>query len=182
MNYELENFKEKINLDELYERKHQVEINKIKVFQTILGRIHKKIKITSRQKYNDLFTFYVIPEFLLGIPSYDVAACTSYIIQKLRDNGFIVKYTHPNLLLISWKKWIPMYKRMEYKKKTGIRIDGHGRRVQDEQKKKKEIGKTTVVKKNDDTYKKINSYKSTGSLIYDKNLLDRIENKIILKK
>ena len=120
----------------------------------------------------------------MGIPSYDVASCTSYIIQKLRDNGFIVKYTHPNLVLISWKRWIPMHKRMEYKKRTGIKIDGHGRKISEKeiQKKKEKItGNTTVVKKDNNNYKKIGSYKSTG-LIYDKNLLDRIENKIILKK
>ena len=184
MNYELEDFKEKLNLDDLFARKHQVEQNKIKVYQTILNRIHKKIKVTSRQKYNDLFTFYVIPEFIMGIPSYDVASCTGYIIQKLRDNGFIAKYTHPNLVLISWKRWIPMHKRMEYKKRTGIKIDGHGRKISEKeiQKKKEKItGNTTVVKKDNNNYKKIGSYKSTG-LIYDKNLLDRIENKIILKK
>ena len=141
MNYELEDFKEKLNLDDLFARKHQVEQNKIKVYQTILNRIHKKIKVTSRQKYNDLFTFYVIPEFIMGIPSYDVASCTSYIIQKLRDNGFIVKYTHPNLVLISWKRWIPMHKRMEYKKRTGIKIDGHGRKISEKeiQKKRKKL-------------------------------------------
>ena len=181
MNYELEDFKEKLNLDDLFSRKHQVELNKIKVYQTILNRIHKKIKITARQKCHDLFTFYVIPEFLLGIPSYDVATCTSYIIQKLRENGFMVKYTHPNLVFISWKKWIPMYRRMEYKKRTGIKINGFGQPVKEEEKKKNAVaGNTTVVKK--DNYTKINTYKSTGTLIYDKNLLNRIENRIILKK
>ena len=88
MNYELENFKEKLNLDDLFKRKREVEQNKIKVYQTILNRIHKKIKITSRQKHNDLFTFFIIPEFLVGTPVYDVAACTSYIIDKLTQNGF----------------------------------------------------------------------------------------------
>ena len=32
MNYELEDFKEKINLDDLFARKQQVEQNKIKVY------------------------------------------------------------------------------------------------------------------------------------------------------
>ena len=185
MNYELIDFKEKINIDDLYKRKQQVEQNKIKVYQTILNRIHKKIKITSRQKYDDQFTFYIIPEFLLGIPTYDVATCTSYIIQKLRMNGFIVKYTHPNLIFISWKKWIPDYKRLEFKKRYGVKIDGFGKRVLEEKKKKelaKKVGNTLVVKKDETNYKKINTYKSTGNLIYDKNLLNKIENKIILKK
>ena len=180
MNYELENFKEKINLDDLYKRKQLIEENKIKVYQTILNRIHKKIKIVSRQRYDEQFTFYIIPEFLVGIQRYDVAACTSYIIQKLRENGFFVKYTHPNLIFISWKKWIPYYKRLEYKKRTGIKIDGFGYVIKEEKKEKKPA--VVVLKKDDTNYKKINTYKSTGSLIYDKNLLNKIENKIILKK
>ena len=184
MNYELVDFKEKINLDDLYRRRQQVEQNKLKVYQTILNRIHKKIKIASRQKYEDRFTFYVIPEFLLGIPTYDVATCTSYVMQKLRENGFMVKYTHPNLLFISWKKWIPDYRRVEYKKRTGIKINGFGKVIKEEKKKEqaKKAGNTLVIKKDATNYKKINTYKSTGSLIYDKNLLNKIENKIILKK
>ena len=73
---------------------------------------------------------------------------------------------------------------LEHEKRTGIKIDGHGRKITEKeiQKKKEKItGNTTVVKKDNNNYKKIGSYKSTG-LIYDKNLLDRIENKIILKK
>ena len=167
-NYELVDFKEKINLEELFNRKRKVEENKIKVFQTILNRIHKKIKVTSRQKYDDQFCFYIVPEFLVGVPTYDVASCTSYIINKLRENGFFVKYTHPNLIFVSWKNWIPHYKRLEYKKQTGIRIDGFGNKVKEERKEEKKKNNTVVIKKNSN-YKQINDYKSTGTLIYDKN-------------
>ena len=51
-------------------------------------------------------------------------------MEKLQDNGFIIKYTHPNLLFISWNHWIPGYVRNEIKKKTGITVDGFGNRVQ----------------------------------------------------
>ena len=37
---------------------------------------------------------------------------------KLKENGFNIRYTHPNLLFISWKHWIPQYVRTEIKKKT----------------------------------------------------------------
>ena len=179
MDYELENFKEKINLDDLFKRKHEIEQNKLKVYKTILNRIHKKIKVASRQKHNSQFTFFLIPEFLIGIPLYDVAACTSYIINKLTENGFIVKYTHPNLLFISWKKWIPNYQRVEYKKKTGKLINGFGNLVKEE-KKKTIKDKVTVSKQNN--FIKINTYKPTGTLIYDKNLLNKIQEKTIRLK
>jgi len=55
-----------------------------------------------------------------------VGECTDYILRKLRDNDFVVRYTHPNLVFISWAHWIPGYVRQEYKKQTGTAIDGYG--------------------------------------------------------
>ena len=51
---------------------------------------------------SEKFTFFLLPEFILGVPRYDMAECTSFVMEKLIDNGFMVKYTHPNLLVISW--------------------------------------------------------------------------------
>ena len=66
---------------------------------------------------------------MIGIPMFDHGACTAYLIDKLRDNGFVIRYTHPNLLFISWKHWVPAYVRNEIKKKTGLVVDGHGNKV-----------------------------------------------------
>ena len=148
----------------------------------ILGRIHSKIKITSRLKCDDMFCFYVIPEFLVGVPKYDLASCTSYVIDKLTTNGFFIKYTHPNLLFISWKHYIPAYRRLDYKKKTGISIDGFGNVVPEKSKTEKlqikKLGGTiTLNNKKTMNFKKINTYKPTGSLIYDTNLLKKIKDK-----
>ena len=93
----------KINLDELYTRKKEIHDNKLKIYNMILKRVHDRIKYTSRLKDSHCFCCYVIPEFLLGVPRYDSAACTAYLIDQLQENGFAIKYTHPNLLFISWK-------------------------------------------------------------------------------
>ena len=68
----------------------------------------------------DHYCWYVIPEMMIGIPNYDHEGCVAYCIDELKDNGFIIRYTHPNLLLISWNHWIPGYVRNELKKKTGM--------------------------------------------------------------
>ena len=177
MNYQRYSLSDRINLDELYKKKKLVEINKIKIFQMILKRVHNKIKLTSRMKCNDMFCFYIIPEFLMGIPRYDLAACTNFIIDKLTKNGFHIKYTYPNLLFISWKHYIPDYKRLEYKKKTGKIIDGFGNIKVEKSKeiisiKKKQENKSNI------SFKKINTYQPTGSLIYNTNLLKKIKDKI----
>ena len=113
-----ENFNEKLNMDELFNQRKLTEEHKLKIYQKILARVHSKIKLTSRMRNNKRFCFFLLPEFVLGIPRYDIVTCTSYIIEKLIDNGFMIKYTHPNLLFISWKHYIPHYERIQIKKKT----------------------------------------------------------------
>ena len=66
---------ENVNLDDLYRRTREIKENRIKIYQNILQRTHKKIKYTSRQKHNDHFCFYIVPEFLVGVPTYDIATC-----------------------------------------------------------------------------------------------------------
>jgi len=187
--------KMKLNLDDLYEKKQQQDLNTLSLYNKILGRIHTKIKTVSRQQTKEQFCWYVMPETMIGVPKYDHGACTAYIIDNLRDNGFIVKYTHPNLLLISWANWCPSYVRNEIKKKTGVVIDGNGRRLHLDDKgnpKDKDNGNSDdpnelmfhrskngngndEVKANKE-YTSIDSYKPSG-LIYNENLLRRIEDK-----
>ena len=116
-------FSEKINIDDLYEKKRQTDVNKLELFKKILNRIHVRIKTTSRQKIDEQFCWFVVPEVIIGVPKYDQGSCIAYLIDKLRENGFNVKYIHPNTLFISWLHWVPSYVRTELKKKTGIVVD-----------------------------------------------------------
>lgn len=120
---------EKINLDELYQKKQEQDKNKLFTYNKILTRIHEKIKLTSRQKCNQQFCWFVVPEIILGVANYDHAGCIAYLVDKLQENKFMVRYTHPNLLLISWLHYVPNYVRNEFKKKTGTAIDEYGRPI-----------------------------------------------------
>lgn len=187
-----DNFNEKLNLDDLFKEKKQTQEHKIKIYQRILARVHKKIKTTSRMRNSDNFSFFLIPEFILGIPRYDMAECTSYIIEKLTDNGFLVKYTHPNLLFISWQHYIPKYQRAQIKKKTGVSVDGYGNVVTKKQKQQEdgnslnglllkntpENKKGILKKKNQRNYTDISTYKPTGNLIYNTKMIESVENLI----
>ena len=183
-------FNEKINMDDLYTQRKKTDEHKIKIYQKILARVHKKIKTISRSRNDERFCFFLLPEFVLGIPRYDIATCTSYIISKLIENGFLVKYTYPNLLFISWRHYIPNYERTQIKKKTGISIDGFGNVVKKKQQKSdtsnmnnlllqyKHKDITVKKKENSKKYTAITTYKPTGNLIYNANLLTKIENTI----
>lgn len=180
----------KINLDDLYERKQQHDLNTLSIYNKVLNRIHNKIKTISRQQTTEQHCWYVIPEMIIGVPKYDHGACTAYLIDKLRDNGFMIRYTNPNLIFISWKHWIPSYVRNEIKKKTGTVVDGYGNKVdKNEQEKEKEIdssdpnafmlnrNKNISIEPPKKDYKAIDSYQPSGNLIYNQELLRRIEDK-----
>tara|TARA_B100000035_G_C21004638_1_gene556623 strand:+ start:1192 stop:1752 length:561 start_codon:yes stop_codon:yes gene_type:complete len=171
----------KINIDSLYEQVRLNDYYTLISFNKILNRIHKRIKTTARQKNNNKCCWFVVPEVIIGIPKYDVASCIAYLIDKLKDNKFKVRYTHPNLLFISWNDWIPDYVREKVKKETGMEIDGNGNQI-----KKKQIDDTNglLTNKSENTtlvtkdYKSINSYKPTGNLIYNNELLKTLHDKL----
>jgi hypothetical protein len=86
----------KLNLDELYEGKKQSDINMVQSYNRIIERIHKQIKLTSRQKINNECCWYVVPEFMLGVQRYDLHEAIAYIIHELNENiiatGIIFSY------------------------------------------------------------------------------------------
>ena len=104
-----DDFTEKINLDDLYEKKQQTDMNKLVLFNKILNRVHTRIRVTSKQQPQDMCCWYVVPEIIIGVPKYDQAGCIAYIMDKLKTNGFLIKYIHPNTLFISWNHWVPSY-------------------------------------------------------------------------
>ena len=83
-------FREKISLDELFTQDKSESHNKTKIYKKILQRVHNKIKLTSRQRNNMKCCWFVIPEFMLGLPKYDTGACTAYLMGKLEENGFML--------------------------------------------------------------------------------------------
>ena len=190
-------FSEKLNIDELYEKKRQYDLNKLALFNKMLNRIHVRIKTTSRQKLDDNFCWYVVPELIIGVPKYDQGACIAYLMDKLTTNGFNIKYIHPNTLFISWMHFVPSYVRNELKKKTGIVINEYGKTINDTDesdnsaaslqdtntnpndflinKKDNSSAKIIANKKN---YTPIDSYKPSGNLVYGDDLLSKTSIKL----
>jgi hypothetical protein len=187
-------FSEKLNIDELYEKKRQLDLSKLNLFNKILNRIHVRIKTTSRQKAEEHFCWFLVPEVIIGVPKYDQAACIAYLMDKLQENKFNVRYVHPNTLFISWLHWVPSYVRTELKKKTGIVINEFGEKIDESDTQdnktnyepsnpndymfnnKEQIAQGKQQKKN---YTPINSYKPSGNLVYEEDLLNKIGDKFL---
>ena len=137
-----------INIDELHtKRLNRIERRK-KTYDEILRRCHHRIKLTSDTE-SYCFCFYSIPTVIFGIPLYDKTPCIVYVVNKLNENGFDVKYTHPNLLFISW---------LNKKNKKIKRIEG-------------------PPNSNTKNYKKTTDYKPSGNFIYSTESIDLLTNK-----
>ena len=193
----IEDFSEKVNIDELYEKKRKQDLNKLDLFNKILNRIHVKIKTVSRQKVDEQACWFLVPETIIGVPRYDQAGCIAYLISKLQTNGFNVRYIHPNLLFISWNHWVPSYVRTEIKKKTGINLNEYGQKIEEDDNETdiKAISNEPANpndyilrgqnidpkggKSSKKEYTPIKSYKPSGNLIYDDDLLNKIEDRFL---
>jgi hypothetical protein len=160
-------FSEKISIDELYDKKQKHDLNTLSLYNKILHRIHVRIKLTSKQKLDEQFCWFVVPEVMIGVPKYDQPSCIAYLINKLKDNKFNVRYIHPNTLFISWQHFVPSYVRNEYKSKTGKVIDELGNEVV-ETDEKGQSGifakeKESKAKEANKMFTPINSYKPQGN-------------------
>jgi hypothetical protein len=181
----------KINIDDLYEKKHARDLKQIAIFNKILNRIHKRIQLTGRTKKKETHIWFIVPEFIFGEPNYDQGECLGYIVAKLEENGFFIRYMHPNTLFISWENWVPSYTRNEIKKKLGIVLDEKGNvidRLDNSQESEVESHDPNIRmlqqqnaennKKNDKKYTPIDNYKPTGNLVYNPELFEKLEKKV----
>ena len=177
----------KVNIDELYEKKHRRDLKQVAIFNKILNRVHKRITLTSRNTQMEKHIWFAVPSFIFGEPVYDQTECIAYVITKLEENGFYIRYVHPGTLFISWDNWVPSYTRHEIKKKTGIVLDEKGNIV-DRLEKTGSVSdlntallnerNNTPAQKEQKQYPPIGQYKPTGNLIYGKDTLEKLEKKV----
>jgi hypothetical protein len=170
----------KINIDDLYERKKQKDLKQISIFNKILNRIQKRIQLTARNKTTERHIWFNVPEYIFGEPVYDKGECIAYIVNRLESDKFHIRYVHPNTLFVSWENWVPSYVRTEFKKKTGIILDEKGNVVSKEEPVSEENNTKTILDKNgkpQKDYKPIGAYKPTGNLVYNNDILEKIEKK-----
>jgi hypothetical protein len=180
----------KVNIDDLYNKSHQRDLKQLSIFNKILNRIHNKIKTTTRCQKKDTHVWFAVPEYIFGESVYNQGDCIGYLVVKLEENGFNVRYVHPNTLFVSWANWIPSYVRTEIKKKTGKVLDEKGNIIRDlraEQEEEEESGdpnsslfnsKNNQLQKNKKEYTPLDQYKPTGNLVYNQEMFDKLEKKM----
>lgn len=175
---------QKINIDELYEKRKNKDMKQLSIFNKILNRVHKRIKINGRTR-QDKFVWFQVPEYIFGEPVYDKGHCIAYVVSKLEENGFAIQFFQPNILHVSWAHWVPTYLRNEITKKTGLLIDEYGNVIHKESREEKEEKERELreqeikeSRENSKNYNPIKNFKPTKDLIYDKELFEKIEKRV----
>ena len=124
-----------LNINSLYETMYGRNIKRYEKFDDILKKIHNRIKYNAKNEKT--FCFFQIPEFIIGVPLYNIEDLKEYLIKSLQKDGFEYIYIDPNWLFITW-----------------------------ELKKNKKISSNNKLKKkkNNGEYKLIDEYKPNGTL------------------
>jgi len=177
----------KINIEDLYEKQQKKDLKQISIFNKILNRIHNKIRITSRNRNGDKYIWFIVPEYIFGESVYQQADCIAYLVDKLEENKFYIRYMHPNALFISWAHIVPSYVRNEIKKKMGLILDEYGNVIEkvegreDIQLNDRLMGMQAAAQPpqpEKKVYTPITNYKPTGKFVYDPSLFETLERKL----
>ncbi len=89
-----------VKADKLIKEQKERDDRKKYTFDKIFMKIEKKIVLASSANF--YYTWYQVPEFILGLPLYSLKECKEYIEGKLNKDGFETEFFEPNYLLIKW--------------------------------------------------------------------------------
>jgi hypothetical protein len=93
----------RLNPKDLFEKRARRDHARLRAYNQLLTQINQRIYTTSQMSGNANFITYTVPPFIFGLPKLDLQDCIVYLVWMLRQNGYEVRYTYPNLLYISWK-------------------------------------------------------------------------------
>ena len=136
-----------IDMKELYSTINEKTLKRMELYDSILKKCHSRILYNSGIQRS--YCFYQIPEFVIGIPLYDVSELKNYITNSLKTNGFEIMNIEPNWVFIYWN----------VKGSKGL------------------IKNTDITKKPNSQYKSTETYKPSGGFVYDDSSLMNLSDK-----
>ena len=191
-----------LNINKLRSEVEDREKKKNKIFESILEMCYKKIIDINKQNNNYSCTF-VVPNFVFGLPLYNVVDCVTFIMDKLIEKGFEIYFALPTTIHIFWTPH-------EANKTTHrisntnmlntnmlntnmlntnmlntnnnnqlmIKYNGANNKIQNNQNNQNNYNNSNSYKENSVKYKPINEYKEKMDSIYDLDDLDIFQNKV----
>jgi hypothetical protein len=88
---------------QLYDKRRTKDMYRLKTYNKILEQIYQRVLTNSRLPQSPCYILFTIPSFILGLPKIDLEDCVVYLVHQLRHAKYMVHYTYPNLLRISWE-------------------------------------------------------------------------------
>jgi len=89
-----------LNIKELYSTINNKNIKRLEIYDTILQKCHHRIKYNSTLERT--YCFFQVPEFIIGVPIFDINELRTYIMNSLKKDNFEYIYVEPNWLFIYW--------------------------------------------------------------------------------
>lgn len=143
---------------DLYTTRQSRDAARLKAYNQILGQIYHRIKTVSKMPGNGCHILYTIPQFIIGLPRIDLEDCVVYLVYQLRTVGYVVRYTYPSLIYISWnhheKEYLtnqnPIFKAMMTAKNAEVATSigiSTPKKAATGDKQKKKVGATAVTTK-----------------------------------
>lgn len=152
----------RLEASSLFVEQNKKDHIRCEIYNTILSRVHQKIQATNRLPGNTQQLIYLVPEFIPGVPRFDMKECIIYLAYNLRSSSFLVNYTHPNALYISWKEQARNYRINESPyTKSLIQVTEEGIKKQLEKQQSTEIVSFEKKKSN---LRKTSDYKTLGNM------------------
>jgi hypothetical protein len=102
-----------IQLKDLYARRQNRDLSRLRAYEQILQQIMNRIRQQSDLPTHPTSLLYTVPRFVLGLPMLDLKDCILFLVHQLRSSGLEVKYTYPDLLYISWRHYEHEYMKRE---------------------------------------------------------------------
>ena len=90
------------NINEIKRFIHEREKGRLKIYEDVLEKCFHRIQTSVLR--DEQFSLFIVPDFIMGKPTYNFANCIQYVIFRLKQNGFNIKYFYPNCLQIIWGK------------------------------------------------------------------------------
>lgn len=104
------------SINEIHKKQKDKETNRLKIYEAISSRCFKKIKETSLSE--GTFCFYKLPEYIPGLPIYNMTECVIFLLNILKEKGFKSRYIDGFMLYISWNLPKPSLRLIEEQKES----------------------------------------------------------------
>jgi len=100
MNSDLTHMNYAFSVNDLHKKEVERNQNRKKIYNIIGEKCFKKIKDTSLTE--EKVCFFKLPEYIPGLPIYNMTECVLFLLDILKEKGFKARYVDPYMIFISW--------------------------------------------------------------------------------